>query len=83
MAVGGHALPPMVTSFLSHELNKLGMAGIKLELIVDVHPFHFLGIITSFQRKMIHYLTCIVVVVHSLSFHPRIICVSGIIHVTL
>lgn len=42
---------PVDTSFLSHKLKKLGVAGIKLEFIIDIHPFHFLGIIASFQGQ--------------------------------
>lgn len=81
IAVGVHVFPPVGTSFLRHTSIKLGVAGIKLELIINVHLSHLLGIIACFQRKMVHYLACFIVVVHSLCLYPRIIHVPGIVHI--
>lgn len=76
MEVRVHFLTPVGTSFLSHKLNKLRVAGIKLDFIINVHPFCFLDIITSFQKKMIYYFTF-------LCLSPRIIRVPRLIHIAL
>lgn len=76
MEVRVYFLTPVGTSFLSHKLNKLRVAGIKLDFIINVHPFCFLDIIASFQRKMIHYFTFV-------CLYPCIIHVLRLIHIAL
>lgn len=46
-------------------------------------PFDVLGVISSLQSELIEGVSTIVVKINRLTFHPGVVCVSGIIYVAL
>ena len=61
---------------------KLFVAGVQVQVgAIDVHPSHVLGIVASFEGKVLEHVIVFVMEVVSDCLHPSVVRVARVIHV--
>lgn len=57
------------------------MTAVQLYILIDIEPFHIAGITSGFEMDIFQYVAGVIVKIVCGSFNPRIIRVSGIVHI--